>query len=44
MLGVRPVKSAAIDIVVWWNEATALVKSCPRTASASIAGVRGSPP
>ena len=39
MLGVRPVKSDAIDIVVWWKEARAWVKSWPRAARASMCGV-----
>src|SRR5262245_9815084 len=39
MLGVRPVNMAAIDIEVWWKEATAFSKTCPRAASAARCGV-----
>jgi len=41
-LGVRPVKSALIDIVVWWNDAIAFVNTCPR-APAGRGGASRSP-
>ena len=43
-LGIRAVKSAAIDMVVWWNEAIAFENTCPSSASRCTFGVTTADP
>jgi hypothetical protein len=43
-LGVRPVKSAAIDMVVWWKEAIAFENTCPSSARRCRFGVAAADP